>query len=225
MPGNNNNVNAEDNSFLPNDFCTAATRKVSDPEFQKQHKKTKAPTATVAAAKVVVEETTNKNKFDEFFDGLTMTIPPSKKMHSSPSYHSICGVKLLLVDWKKSFGIDVCCPNCNNALKQDRANFLKNKTLFPVFHITGPPSWCMVMSMQCTPCCVRCDANDGITLNSLPACVAAAHTQETKHALNNRNLHLSKSATEVFDLLMTTHGNGEICSRLLCNTINREHLN
>ena len=152
-----------------------------------------------------------------------MTNPASKNVHSSPSYHSICGQQLSLVDWKR-LGVEVSCPNCNNTLKNDRTNFSKNKTLFPIFHMSGRPSWCMVMSMQCTSCFARCDANDGVILSRLPAYAAAAHPVDTRHALHNKNSHVGRCATDAFDLLMTTYGNGEMCSRLLHNGMNREHL-
>jgi len=82
----------------------------------------------------------------------------------------------------------------------------------------------MVVSMQCTSCSIRCDANDGIVLSRLPAHAAAACPIDTKHALSNENAHIGEAATDVFDLLVTTHGNGELCSRLLHNGINREHI-
>jgi len=50
-----------------------------------------------------------------------------------------------------------------------------------------------------------------------------AYPVETKHALN-KNLHIGRSATDVMDLLMTTYGNGDLCSRLLFNAINRSYI-
>jgi len=87
----------------------------------------------------------------------------------------------------------------------------------------GPPSWCMVVSMTC-PCCRRCCwANDGGTLTRIPAFAAATYPVESKHALQ-KNCHIGRDATQVFDMLMTTCGNGDLCSRLLHNAINRAHL-
>jgi len=82
----------------------------------------------------------------------------------------------------------------------------------------------MVMSMQCTKCSIRFDANDGVILSRLPAYAAAAYPVDTKYALSNKNSHVGKSATGVFDLLMTTCGNGDLCSRLLYNAMNQDYL-
>ena len=46
---------------------------------------------------------------------------------------------------------------------------------------------------------------------------------ESKYALN-KNSHIGQSATTVFDLLMPTYGNGDLCSRLLYHAINRSYL-
>jgi len=70
--------------FLPEELCRAVTAKTLDIEFRKQISKTKAPVAVVAAAKIVAEEIINKNKYNHQFDGITMTIPASKNMYSSP---------------------------------------------------------------------------------------------------------------------------------------------
>ena len=102
--------------------------------------------------------------------------------------------------------------------------FRKNKVLFPVFSITGAPKWCMVMSMTCPCCHRRCAANDGKTLVRIPACAAASYPVRSKCALPNKHCHLSKDATQILDLLMPTYGNGDLCSRLLCNAINRDYL-
>ena len=80
------------------------------------------------------------------------------------------------------------------------------------------------MSMQCTKCWTRYDANDGAILCRLPAHAAAAYPVDTKYALSNKNSHLGKSTTDVFDLLMTTYGNGDLCSRLLYNAMNQDYL-
>jgi len=57
-----------------------------------------------------------------------------------------------------------------------------------------------------------------------PAHVRSSHPAETKCALDNKNCHISQSVTHVFDLLMPTHGNGDLCSKPLCNAINWSHM-
>jgi len=60
-------------------------------------------------------------------------------------------------------------------------------------------------------------------LTQLPAFAAASYPVEAKYALD-KNSHIGRDATDVFDTLMTTHGNGELCSRLLYNACNRAYL-
>ena len=87
----------------------------------------------------------------------------------------------------------------------------------------GPPIWCVVMSMTCTCCKMRLNSNSGDVLVQLPAHARNSHPVETKNALDNKNSHLGKTATDVFDLLMPAHGNGDLCSRLLFSAMNRSH--
>ena len=142
----------------------------------------------------------------------------------SPHYHSIVGQRLLCVDWVKMFGLEVNCPRCpSGVLYNDRTNFSKNKILFPIFSIEGPPQWCMVMSMVCQSCRGRYPANSDAVLRQLPAYARSAYPVDTKYALP-KNSHLSKSSTQLLDLLMPTYGNGDLCSRLLDNAINRSYL-
>ena len=145
-------------------------------------------------------------------------------MHTSPRCHSVVGQRPLLVDWQKMCGLHVTRPGCNVRLLKDRTNFSKNKVLFPIFHLDGPPSWSMNVVMMCPSCRGRCSSNDGETLVQLPARAASAHPVKSKHALQNRSCHIGRSTTDVFDALMTTHDNGDFCSRLLCNATNRSHL-
>jgi len=111
----------------------------------------------LAFAKIVMEKVVNKNKQSTYFDGITMVVLAYKEMYSSPQHHSTVGQKLLLVDWEKMYGLKVTCPCCKQAcLDKDRTNFSKNKILFPIFHLQGPPSWCMAMGLECSICKSRC---------------------------------------------------------------------
>ena len=105
----------------------------------------------------------------------------------------------------------------------DRTFFSKNKHLFPLFGLDGPPSWCIVMSMTCCKCKMRYDANDGAIFSSLPAYAVSSYPVEPTYALD-KVCHFTKSATMTVDLLMPTYGNGELCSRLLYNAINRAYV-
>jgi len=80
--------------------------------------------------------------------------------------------------------------------------------------------WAIVKPLRCPGCKERFLGNEGIILANLPPYAASAYPVETKCAARN-NSHLGRNATDVFDLLMTTYGNGDLCSRLLYNAMNR----
>jgi len=161
--------------------------------------------------------------FDCYFNGLTVVVPASVDATNEPHCHSVVGQQLLLVDWKRAFGMDVPCPDstCNGMLANDRTNCSKNKTLFPVFGLSGAPSWCMVMRMTCLCCKRQFNSNDSAVLLSMPQCMSNFYPVEPKCALTNHSFHLERNATEAIDSLMLTHANGELCSRLLHNATNR----
>jgi len=211
------------------DFGKAVSDIMANPSFCKQHKNKNCPLAMIAFAGEVMERVVrakNKETFAEYFDGVTMTVPASVGQHDNPHYHSIVVQKLLLVDWVKAFGIQVPCPdsNCQGVLKNERTNYSKNKTLFPIFGVDGPPSWCMVMKMSC-PCCRRdFSANEAAVLLTLPAHVAQHYPVETKYALTSHSFHLDRNATNILDNIMVTYTNGELCSRLLYSSINRTYV-
>ena len=198
-----------------------------DSKFVEEHQKSTAPLAMLAFARIVVARIARRQKdMTKYFTGITMTVPAVKAGDMHPQYHSIVGQKLLHVDWKKMYDHDITCPRCRmSTLENDRTNFSKNKILFPIFVMEGPPLWCMVMSMTCPACKYRVDSNSGEILKDLPAHMRSSYPVEPKYAFNNRNCHLGRTATETFDLLMTTYGNGDLCSRLLFNVINRSYIN
>ena len=78
--------------------------------------------------------------------------------------------------------------------------------------------------MVCGSCKRKFDSNDDAVLLTLPHFAAENYPVETKYALPNRKSHLERTATEVFDSLILTYGNGELCSRLLYNAINRQYV-
>jgi len=208
------------------DFCKLVADMTSDRVFCDKHGKTSAPLAVVALASVV-QDTLLKSKdgsFEHRFNGLTFTVPPCSS--TNPHYHSIVGHRLLHVDWPRTFGIQLSCPDaqCKGKLQNNRSNFSKNKILFPLFGLDGAQSWCIVQSMTCDTCRRRHDANHAAALLTLPTCAAEAYPVEMKYAFTNRTSHLTRNATETFDMLMLTYGNGELCSKLLYNSINREHI-
>ena len=208
------------------DLCKAVSAMTADANFEQKHQNKGAPLAMIALATTVMNCLNQKDGDDCFanhFEGSTFAVPPCNS-NNNPHCHSVVGQKLLLADWVKQ-GIKAPCPSdeCCGFLKNDRSNFSKNQTLFPVFGF-GAPSWCVVRTMNCTGCRRRFDANEGRVLLTLPAYIAAQYPVETKYALPNKNSHLSRTATDVFDSIMLTYGNGELCSRILYDSINRDYI-
>lgn len=219
-------INMEATSVITENFvsadkiCAAVTTTLNDPKFVEFHKDSRAPIAMLAFARTVVEKIVNDNRVDVHchFDGLTMTVPASKTMN--PQYHSIIGQKFLYINWNKMFGLDLMCPNCNRAeLVYGRTNFSHNRILFPIFVMDGPPLWCAVGTMACPICRWKTRANSSEILCQLPAYARWAYPVDTKYALERKNSHLGRSATDVMDLLMPTYGNGDLVNRLLYNAI------
>ena len=150
-------MSGEVNNLSGDYFQNEVIKLLHDPKFIESTKSSRAPLPMLAFAKVVVDDVLRpKNqKVNEYFDGLTMTVPvPPCQQSIKPEYHSIVGQKLLHVDWYKMYGLqNVQCPHCRvGVLNNDRTNFSKNKLLFPIFVIDGPPMWAMVMSMTCSRC-------------------------------------------------------------------------
>lgn len=179
-----------------------------------------------AFANEVMEKVSKRyGNFDYYFDGLTMVVSPCYDNYNL-HYQLIVGQKLLLVDWQKTHDVEVHCPDrtCTGMLNNERTIFSKNKTLLPIFGLEGAPSWCMLQTMQCCKCCRQFDVNNAQVLLTLPAYVAEAYPVEMKYCLPNKKCHLMRHATQVFDSLMLTYGNGEVCSKMLYASINAKYL-
>ena len=80
------------------------------------------------------------------------------------------------------------------------------------------------MSMKCECCNRRFDANSAEVLCTIPQHAALLYPVESKYALRNKACHLERTATEAFESIMLTYGNGDLCSRLIYNAINREYI-
>jgi hypothetical protein len=220
---------SSDRSFNESMLYQEVIAKLNNETFCKDHANNRAPLAVVAVASIIIEKVVNPNGgrlIEHFFQGLTMAVPAVTNSNNiDPRYHAIIGQELLLVNWKKMFNIDIACPNCcKSHLKNDRTNFSKNQSLFPIFGIDGSPRWCMVMAMQCPACKARFKANDSVILCHLPAHVSSAYPVASRYAAGNRNSHLHVKATDVFDMLLPTYGNAVLCSKLLYNALNRSYV-
>jgi len=218
----------KDNSDVelsPSHFCQAVSRLVADSSFVEKHKTKQAPLAMMAFANEVAEKVIKMKKVSSYFKDLTFEVPACEEACDNPHCHSIVGQKLLLVDWVRTHGLQVPCPDgsCSGTLENTRTNFSKNKTLVPIFSLDGPPSWCIVMLMVCGKCKRKFDANESEVLVNLPDYAANCYPVDATYAFPNRS-HLSRNTTNVFDALMLTYGNGEMCSKLLYNCLNRDYI-
>lgn len=110
-------------------------------------------------------------------------------------------------------------------MENDRTNFSKNETLFPIFDLVGAPSWCMVQVMVCTKWWHQHDLNTGEALVGVPGHVSECCPVEPKFALSTGTSHIAETAMAVFDSTMLTCGNSDVCSGPLHNAINKAHLN
>ncbi|KAL7560915.1 hypothetical protein ACA910_008194 [Epithemia clementina (nom. ined.)] len=145
----------------------------------------------------------------------------------NPHYHSVLGQSLFLVNWQSQFpGLAIPCPSnaCNGASKADRTNFTKNKKLFPLFRLTSPPSWCIIMLYKCSTCKLRYGRNDGNVLKYLPDFVQSAYPVEPKYAATGLTSHIDCDCSHMMEELKVTHGSGDLLARLIYSRINKEYL-
>jgi len=197
-------------------------------EINQPTKSKRAPLAVVAFANEVAAKTVRPKQTDDCFNGLTTEVPPrlEEEEFNNPRCHSATGQKLLCVDWPQMHGPQAPCPDGarKGTMQNDRSDCSKNETLFPAFHLEGPPSWCVTVTMARSCCRRRFDSNEGNTLVNLPDHAADACPVDAQVAFPNFGSHLSRQATQVFSSIMLTHGDGQPCSKLLHNAINRLHV-
>lgn len=86
------------------------------------------------------------------------------------------------------------------------------------------PIWCIIKSLVCSCCRRRTTTNDSEVLCRLPAFMANSYPVDYKYALANKNSHIGTEATTVFDTVMTMYANSNLCSHLLCSSMNNAYL-
>lgn len=114
------------------EMCKAVSEKVLDASFVAEQSKRKNPIAMAAFAGFVSEKIIRAKKIPQYFKGITLTVPATEdsSMCGSPHYHSIVGMKLLLVDWVRTYALEIKCPTCEKGvLQNDRTNFSKKQTV------------------------------------------------------------------------------------------------
>jgi len=115
----------------------------------------------------------------KYFDDLTMTAPPSLDC-SDLHYHVIIKQKLLLVDWKRMFNLQMPCPSHKTMNCQMNAHMFPRTNIISNIHEGGPPSMVHgnVHEMQQVQGYCRFDGNNSEILCSLPAYAMIAYPME-----------------------------------------------
>ena len=80
------------------------------------------------------------------------------------------------------------------------------------------------MVLLCPCCRRRFDSNEADVLVNIPDHAATCCPADTKHAQRDSKCHLNLHATEAFSSIVVTHGNGELCGKLLHSAIDWGHL-
>ena len=199
---------------------------MADPDFisSSSDKKTGAPLPIMAVVRHLMN-----HRDQQWFtpQSLEFKIPVVRYGQPiDPHYHSVEGQTIYYVCWEDQFpGLEIPCPQCNQGkMRRDRTNFSKNKKLFPLFKMDGPPSWAIVMSYKCSHCQARMDGNSARLLMALPIHVRSAYPVEPKFADNFMLFHIDKACSHVLEENMLTYGNGDKLSRSIYAGITKTHL-
>lgn len=160
---------------------------------------------------------------------LTITVPPYRRDGEplDPLYHSIEGQDIYVVDWHLQFpGIQLTCldATCKGSLVAERTNLSKNRRLFPIFKMNGPPGWAIVQSYSCPLCKIRATGNDARLLLSLPEYARNQYPVDMKYAFAGSTFHLSRGVTDVVEELMPTYGNGDLLARMIKKAIDQDYM-
>jgi hypothetical protein len=169
--------------------------------------------------------------FTSFFaqNDMTLTIPHRERDGTpiNEHYHMIEGQKLLHLCWEIHFpNVKLCCTqkNCKGTLERFRSNWSDKKKLFPIFHLSGPPTWAMVMEYRCKDCSATCPANDPTLVHSLPIWVRKSYLVDTKYMRPKATWHLHRELTTHFQTLLPTYGSGDLVARLIYEGINESYV-
>ena len=188
------------------------------------------PKMVYALAKTIAENCLEKKRnlssLKAYMRNMEFCVPEVRD-NNNALWDSIVGQKLYIVDWglflpEEFQALGIKCPKCKDCtLKRDRTNLSKTKSLFPIFNLGGAPHYALVTNYYCPECKVTHAGNDGALINMLPSHFQKWYPVEAKWARGAQ--HLDLTATTVFEELLITHGNGDLCSRWLYSAINRDY--
>ena len=148
---------------------------------------------------------------------MTITFPRSCGVDNPPNplLTLLEDQQLLIVCWELFFqGLVLHCPLCDTGkLVSPRNDYSKHRKLFPIFSLDGQIKWCIVHKYKCNCCKATVDGNDGRLLRTLPAFARQAYPVVPKFAQPNTKWHLDKEASQLFETMMGTYGNGDMFSK------------
>jgi hypothetical protein len=91
-------------------------------------------------------------------------------------------------------------------LVNDRHNWSKKKTLFPLWTVSGVPTWCVLAKYTCPKCKTKYEANDAHLLWDWETDVSNSYPVLQNYA--NGTFHFHKDLTDLMEGFMRTYGNG-----------------
>jgi hypothetical protein len=126
----------------------------------------------------------------------------------NPYYYSLEGQCFYYVDWKQAYSsVLLYCFECNyNSNEQVDCHLLHDRHLFPIWTISGVPTWCVLAKYTCPKCKNKYEANDVLLLWVLDADNSNAYPVLPNYA--NGTFHFHKDLTDLMDGFMQTYGNG-----------------
>ena len=233
---------SHDNTLL-GELASYVEKMVCDETFLQQHsKKAGAPLPMAAVAKWLLERKPRKasvataDKFAELYavipqNTISLRIPETsscKQVALKPHYYSIMAQTLHHVDWMVHFPhLSLVCPGgCKDVwqtgikLKYDCTNYSSNKSLFPIWHMSGAPHWCVLVTYQCPCCNAKWKSNDATVLLQLPPHIRHCYPVDTKYCFGATHFH--RDTTLTFEENLLTYSNGDHLARCISASINHD---
>lgn len=218
---------------------------LKDEKFVEQHDKPRgAPLPIMAVAKWLYKtklpakpSVASREKFADLLavipeNSLALRIPDNLGTYvaDKPNFFSIQGQTLYFVNWKSQFPtVSIPCPaGCRDhmgervEMKSERTSYGKYKSLFPIYNLTGVPSWCAVTTYKCEECKAEFKGNDGRLLAVLPPHVRNCYPVEMKYA-GGASFHFHRDASLLFGETLLTYSNGDHLHRVMYRAMNNEY--
>lgn len=147
-------------------------------------------------------------------------VPPLDKMEK-PNQHCevLEGRKLYLLRWEEMYSnkVNLTCAKCATGdLISTIYDYRSHGCITPIIDLDGTTTYAVSMMYQCNnPTCGKtCKTNDGRMYHQLPSHIHQCYLVDPTYDVGNL-VHLSKTTTRLMDILIITHGNGDLVSRVI----------